>query len=64
MQAVIKTYRRVCHGTPLDYVLGVCLWFCVHHVSVHPSGVLHVEMPSLENVKACYAPVSVTKKQI
>lgn len=35
--------RWLCHGTPMDYLLGVCLWFCVHPGSVYPGGVLHVE---------------------
>lgn len=59
-----QSYRlTVCHGTPLDYVLGVCLWFCVDRVRVHSSGVLHVETPSLSNVRACPAPVSLAKKK-
>lgn len=43
-----------CHGTPLDLVPGVCLWFCVHRVSMCPRGLLPVEEIRQSNVRACY----------
>lgn len=59
--------RWLCHGTPMDYLLGVCLWFCVHPGSVYPGGVLHVEKRLVyqvwEPLQLCHTPFFLTVRK-
>lgn len=38
MQAAFQTDHRWCHGTPLDYVVGVCGKLNVHKTHCHHNG--------------------------